>query len=116
MSLLDDYRFTCTLFYKVPVPDGIGGHVPEWHEGVTFPAVFEYNASTEMLIAEKAGTKRSYRVYVEKNNELAYHDIFRRESDGQLFQVTNVGTDRYTPASSGLDLRLVEVERIEALP
>lgn len=113
MSLLDDYKFTCVMMYKIPVSDGVGGFVNEWHEGAAFTAVFEYNASTEMLIAEKAGTKRSYRVYVEKNIELAYHDAFKRESDGQIFRVTNVGTDRYTPERSNLNLRLVEVERWE---
>ena len=113
VSLLDDYRFTCLMMYKVPVPDGVGGFVNEWHEGAEISVVFEYNASTEMLIAEKAGTKRSYRVYVPKNVEMDFNDRFKRLEDGQIFRVTNVGTDRYTPKGSNLDLRLLEVERSE---
>lgn len=113
MSLLDDYRFPCLMMYKVPVPDGVGGFVNEWHEGAEITVVFEYNASTEMLIAEKSGTKRSYRVYVPKNVEMDFNDRFKRLEDGQIFRVTNVGTDRYTPKGSNLNLRLLEVERSE---
>ena len=111
MSLLDDYRYPCVVMYKVPVPDGIGGFVNEWHDGAEISVVFEYNASTEMLLAEKAGTKRSYRVYVPKNVDMAYNDRFRRVKDGQIFVVTNPGTDRFTPKGSDLNLRALEVER-----
>ena len=109
--LIDDVAVDCVILDKTTVSDGLGGFTRVWVEGATFKAAFEYNASTEMLIAEKQGTERSYRIYIDKTLSLEYHDVFRRIEDGQVFRVTNDGTDRLTPPISTLGKRLIEVEK-----
>ena len=111
VSLMDSFASDCVALTKTIVEDGYGGYSTAWVDGVTFPASFEYIASPEMILAEKQGTSRVYKVYISKSLNLEYHDAFRRVSDGTVFRVTNSGTDRHTPESSTLDKRLVEVEK-----
>lgn len=111
MSLMDSFASDCVLLTKTTIKDGYGGYKQVWSDGITFPASFEYMASPEMIIAEKQGVARTYRVYIDKSLDLEYHEAFRRVSDGQVFRVTNPGTDRHTPETSTLDKRLVEVEK-----
>lgn len=111
MSLMDSFASDCVMLIRTIVDDPFGGYETVWSEGVLFKASFEYYASAEIILAEKAGTSRAYRVYVDKTLALQYHDVFRRVEDGQIFRVTNDGTDRNTPESSNLDKRLIEVEK-----
>lgn len=112
MSLMDAYSSECVLLTKTPVPDGMGGFTMSgWQESVHFDAAFEYESSPEVLVAEQQGVSRVYRIYVAKNVSLDFHDVFRRQEDGQIFRVTTPGTDRHTPPSSGLNKRLIEVEK-----
>lgn len=111
MSLMDSFASDCITLTKATVKDGYGGYATTWTDGATFPASFEYSASPEAIIAEKQGVTRTYKVYIDKRLNLEYHEAFRRIEDGQVFRVTNDGTDRNTPNSSTLDKRLVEVEK-----
>lgn len=111
MSLMDSFASECVLLVKTTVKDGYGGYRTAWVDGVVFSASFEYMASPEVIIAEKQGVARTYRVYVSKSLDLEYHEAFRRVSDGQVFRVVNSGVDRHTPETSTLDKRLVEVEK-----
>ena len=47
---------------------------------------------------------------------LEYHDVFRRVRDGKIFRVTSDGDDKFTPASTSLDMRQVTAEEIKELP
>lgn len=111
VSLMDSFASDCVLLTKTTIKDGYGGYTQVWTDGITFPASFEYMASPEMIIAEKQGVARTYKVYIDKGLNLEYHEVFRRVSDGRTFRVTDPGTDRHTPEVSTLDKRLVEVEK-----
>ena len=113
MSLMDEFREECVLLVKTRIPDGLGGYTVQWAEGMKINPAFEYDASTQAIVAEKQGYSRSYTIYVPKEIDLDYHDVMKRLSDGMVFRVTNPGPDRNTPASSRLDQRMIEVERWE---
>ena len=113
MSLLKQYESECVLYTKSRTADGLGGYKTVYTEGASFFPAWEYESSAEMLVAEQQGTKRTYRIYVDKSLDLDYHETFKRLSDNQVFRVTNDGTDRETPAMSRLNKRLVEVEKYE---
>ena len=113
MSLLDAYGDECQLLEKTRQPDGQGGYTVAWMDGVKFTAAWEYESSPQVIIAEQQGVNRVYRIYVDKSLGLDYHDVIKRLSDGTTFRVTNPGTDRHTPASSGLNKRLIEIEKWE---
>lgn len=108
---MDAYNDDCILFVKTRTPDGQGGFAPVYVDGITFSASWEYESSPQVLVAEQEGANRIYRIYVDKNLELDFHEAFKRISDGQVFRVTNSGQGRHTPASSFLNKRLIEVEK-----
>ena len=113
MSLLDEYSVECVLLTKTRTDDPVGGYSISWVDGATFSAAWEYVSAPEMTIAEQQGVSRVYRIYVDKTLDLDYHEVFRRTDNGQIYRVTNPGTDRKTPGFSLLNRRLIEVEKWE---
>lgn len=112
MSLLDEYNASCTLLVRSHQKDGVGGYKTVWTDGIPFDAAFEFEDAAEVTIAEQQGVKRTYNIYVDKTLDLDFHDAFRRDN-GQVYRVTNPGTDRFTPTFSKLKKRLIEVEKWE---
>ena len=112
-TLMDEYSVECTLFTRRIVDDPVGGYVPKWEDGVTFDAAWEFESAPEVTVAEQEGVSRVYRIYVDKSLMLEFHDYFRRNDNGQIYRVTNPGTDRHTPEFSRLNKRLVEVEKAD---
>lgn len=110
MSLLTDNMVSCHLLDKVTTADGYGGFSTTWAEGAPFDAAIVYNTSLEAKVAERQGVKDLYTVTTKRNIVLDYHDVFRRDSDGQIFRVTTDGLDNKTPVNAGLDMRQVDAE------
>lgn len=113
MSLLDEFKSTCTFLEKKRTPDGEGGFFTEWTEGAKFPAAIVLNTSIEAQIAEKQALTNFYTVTTGKSVILEYHDVFRRGYDKKVFRVTSDGSDKYTPESSALDMRQVTAEEYD---
>ena len=113
MSLMDEYTVGCVLLTRRVIPDGVGGYRTVWTDGIEFSAAWEYESAPEITVAEQQGVERTYRIYVNKTLDLDYHDAFRRVENGQVYRVTNPGTDRHTPRFSRLNKRLIEVEKWE---
>ena len=113
MSLMDEYAVECVLLVKTRTDDPLGGYSVSWVEGAKFMAAWEYVSAPEITVAEQQGVARTYRIYVDKTLDLDYHEAFRRSDNGQIYRVTNPGTDRFTPSFSRLNKRLIEVEKWE---
>lgn len=113
MSLMDEYNVECVLLVKTRVDDPVGGYKTAWVDGVVFQAAWEFESAPEITVAEQQGVARTYRIYVDKTLDLDYHEVFRRTDNGQIYRVTIPGTDRKTPSFSGLNKRLIEVEKWE---
>lgn len=112
-DMLNDYEERCVFVEKKRVPDGYGTSKTVWTEGSEFIALFDFDSSTEAMIASQEGFTSSYRVYVPKEADLDYHEVFKRLSDGVYFRVTGDGTDDRTPSTSDLNMRLITAERWE---
>lgn len=110
MSLLDAGMETCTLLEKTSEPDGYGGRITAWTEGMQFQSAVTFDTSMQARTAEKQGVTSLYTVTTRRNMVLEYHEVFRRESDGKIFRVTSDGDDKHTPASTDLDMRQVTAE------
>lgn len=110
MSLLSENMEPCVILNKVTELDGYGGFINKWARGAEFQAAIVYNTSLEAKVAEKSGVKDLYTVTTRKNNYLEYHDVFQRESDGQIFRVTSDSKDNKTPKGAGLNMRQVSAE------
>lgn len=111
MSLMDEYNVPCVLLVKTRADDPVGGYKTTWRDGITFDAAWEFESAPEITVAEQQGVARTYRIYVPKTLDLDYHEAFRRTDNGQVYRVTNPGTDRKTPSFSALNKRLLEVEK-----
>jgi len=110
MSLLSDAMEECVFIDKTTQPDGYGGYVPAYVEGAEFNAAITFDTSIEARTAEHSGVTSLYTVTTSKAMTLEYHDVFKRKRDGKVFRVTSDGDDRFTPASSSLDMRQVTAE------
>ena len=110
VSLLYDAFEPVTMLEKTRVPDGEGGFVTNWTEGVQFDAAITFDSSLQAATAEKAGVSSLYTVTTEKSVILEYHDVFRRNRDGKVFRVTSDGDDKYTPPAATFQVRQVRAE------
>ena len=113
MSLIDAYKEQCTLMEKVRVPDGEGGWDTRWIPGATFEAAITHDSTIGARVAESEGMQSTYTVTTDRGTTLDFHDVFRRDRDGQTFRVTSDGTDKRTPTPASLNLSQVSAERWE---
>ena len=116
MSLLAEAMEDCQFIDKTTVDDGYGGIKPSWVDGAEFQAAVVFDTSLEARRAEKEGVKNLYTVTTRRNVTLMYGDIFRRLADEKIFRVTSDGTDKKSPLSGSLDMRVVSAEELESLP
>ena len=110
MSLLDVFMDDCVLLNKTTTNDQYGGFASTWTDGASFKAAITFDTSIEARTAEALGVTSQYTVTTARSLTLEYHDVFRRERDGKIFRVTSDGDDKYTPASTSLDMRQVTCE------
>lgn len=110
MSLLSDAMEKCIFLNKTKVPDGYGGSIDTYTDGVEFDAAIVFDTSIEARVGEKQGVTSLYTVTTSRGITLEYHDVFRRVRDSKVFRVTSDGDDKYTPASTTLDMRQVTAE------
>lgn len=113
MSLLNDFTEKCVLMEKRRVPDGRGGSIIEWVEGMEFDAAITYDTSVQAKVAAAQGVKDLITVTTSRALTLDYHDVFKRASDGQTFRVTSQGENNKTPPSAGLDMRQCSAEEYQ---
>lgn len=110
MSLLSEAMEKCLMLNKSTSDDGYGGYVTTWTEGAEFNAAIVFDTSIEARTAEAQGVSSLYTVTTSRTLTLEYHDVFRRVRDGKIFRVTSDGDDKFTPASTALDMRQVTAE------
>ena len=111
MSLIDDFKTTCTLLEKTRIPDGEGGWTATWKDGMQFEAAIVHNTTIEARVAEKEGMSSTFTVTTERNMGLDFHDVFRRESDGDVFRVTSDSQDVQTPDRASFQFAQVTAEK-----
>lgn len=110
-TLLDGLAESCTMRTRTIIEDGLGTYKEAYVDGVTFEAVIRKDDTTADRIAEKQGVKESYTVVVQKGFPLAFHDVFRREKDGNTYRVTSNIKDKEAPEASTVKVGAVTAER-----
>lgn len=111
MSLIDEMLESCTMLDRVTASNGMGGFTQSYRPGATFEAAIVKNSTMQARIAEKQGVTELYTVTVYKGVSLDYHDVFRRDSDGQVFRVTSNIKDSSPPTSAS---GLVQIGQVTA--
>ena len=110
MSLITEAMTDCTMLDKTTQPDGQGGIERVWTDGASFQAAIVKDSSMQARMAEKQGVTEVYTVTENKGMDLDYHDVFRRESDGQIFRVTSLQRDSETPQRATFQIGQVTAE------
>ena len=113
MSLLEDAMESFNIIDKIKVNDGYGGTIDSWSEGIEIKAAAVLDSSDEMRVAMAEGVKASYTITTNKNVNLQYHDVIKRQRDGKILRITSDGDDNYTPAAATLNMRQVTAEEWE---
>lgn len=111
--LIDMMKEQCTMLDKMTVSDGMGGFKTQWSDGATFQAAIVKDSSIQARVAEKQGVSEVYTITVDKDLPIAYHDVFRRDSDGATFRVTSNIVDSKTPSVATFQFGQVTAERWE---
>lgn len=110
VGLMNGFAETCTLLEKTRIPDGEGGWTVNWVDGMQFMAAITYDTTIQARVAESEGMKATYTVTTDKATQLDFHDVFRRERDGQVFRVKSQGDDKKTPPSATFQVSQVSAE------
>lgn len=116
MSLLEEAFEEFTIINKAQVDDGYGGIVTTWTDGATVSGAMVYNDSNEMRVAQALGSTSTYTFTCRRSLQFDFHDVLRRNSDGQLFRITTNSDEKKTPGAAGLDMRQYDAEQLNALP
>lgn len=98
MSMIEEGMEPVCFMQKVRTPDGEGGFITNWTEGVEFKASITFDTSMQARIADKQGVSSMYTVTTAKNAHLEYHDVIKRKRDNKIFRITSDGDDKQTPA------------------
>lgn len=108
--LVDEFKEGCVLMEETRQPDGEGGWVVVWQEGLPFQAAITKEQTILAKIAEKDGVTSAYKVTTSTNLGLDFHDVFKRISDGQIFRVTSDSRDSKTPEVASFQFEQVSAE------
>lgn len=116
MSLLSAAMEPFRIIDRTTTSDGYGAVKTVWRDGAVISATAGLDNSIEARLAEKEGVRSLYTIVTSRTVTLMWGDIVRRESDGKLFRITSDGTDKKTPGSTALDMRVVTAEELDGLP
>jgi len=100
VGIMNDFTDECTLLERSRVPDGEGGWLNTWTDGLRFEAAILHDNTLDARIAESEGMHATYTVTTHKGEPLDFHDVFRRERDGKVFRATSDSTDVQTPQTA----------------
>ena len=112
-SLVANFMERCTMLEKKRLPDGQGGFKTGWTDAGPFMAAVVKDNTLAALVAEKQGVTEVYTVTSPSGVGLEFHDVFRRDSDGEIFRVTSNSIDSRPPASATFAFEQVTAERWE---
>ena len=113
MSLLSEAMEDCTMIDRISSQDDYGGIQYKWQDGASFKAAIVFDNSIEARTAQMQNVTALYTVTTERNINLQYHQVFRRDRDNKVFRVKSDGDDNYTPKSATLNMRQVNAEEFE---
>ena len=111
MRLIDSMMDKCCIVNHIRQDDPYGSSTDVWSDGATFEAAIIKDSTTEATIAERQGVAEIFTVVVRKGMQLAYHDVFKRLSDGQIFRVTSNVKDSEAPEASSVRIAKVTAEK-----
>lgn len=114
--LLDYYAHACVIMESERTNDGEGGWVTVWKECGEFTAYQALNTTAEIRVAQRDGLTSVYDILVDQNVPLKYDDYYHDKESGETFHVTSEPREKQSPASSSLNLKYYNAEKVVSLP
>ncbi len=112
MALVDFLNDDLAIMDKVSQPDGFGGFVWVWQEGVHFTGKALRKSSDTILIAQQQGMNEIYTITTLAAVLLERGDYVKRMRDGIILRVTSDPMDAtMLPDDSEVKCLLVTAER-----
>lgn len=111
--MMESMARQCIMQEKRTVPDGEGGFFTAYQDGAPFKCYPDLQSSVQARQAEKLGVTSLYDVLIPKNVPLSVGDIYRDETLGAYFRVTQNPKEKSTPETSTLDLNFFTAEKTE---
>ena len=109
--LFERMAVPCTRVAVETAPDGEGGFTASLSDGAAFEAAIVRDSSTASRIAERDGVRNVYTVTT--SEPLRHGDLFRRDSDGQLFRCTSDADDGAAPRCASFGFGQCSAEEVE---
>lgn len=103
-----DYAETITVMERKVMPDGLGGFIEKWTEGVQFKGALRTSNSIQTLVAQQQGVTGTYLLLYPVALPLRYGDIL--EKDGKHFRINSDPEDGKPPKISTMDFGSVTLE------
>ena len=111
-NLLYDAMEPCVKMEQTTIDDAGGGFTSTgWTDVLAFNAFVRKESAPEITIAEQQGVKEMFTVTVPSDVTLAYHDVFRRVSDGAIFRLVSNTIDGQTLEASSVPIAKANCER-----
>lgn len=110
MTLFETMMEPCHIMDRITVSDGMGGYETQWTEGAGILCAIGKDSTTQGRIAEKEGVSEVYTITTHKDIVLNYHDVIKRDSDGQILRVTSNAKDNQSPAVATFSMAQVSAE------
>lgn len=92
-------------------PDGEGGSVTRWEDGMVFNAAIAHDTTILAQQAEGEGKASTYTLLIPASMSLDYPDVVKRVKTGETYQITTDSADLKTPATSGLSMKAVKARK-----
>lgn len=108
-SLMDSESESFVLMNSTATSDGYGGFVRTWTDGPAFVGTLKDDQGTTARIGTVQTGKTFGALFTAKSVELRHLDVFRRESTGQTYRVSDPNSNA-TPKTADIDLRRYPVE------
>ena len=110
MTLFEQMMEPCHIMDRITVSDGMGGYEATWTEGAAISCAIGKDSSTQGKIAEKEGVTEIYTITTYRENALHFHDVIKRDSDGQILRVTSNAKDNQSPSFATFSMAQVSAE------
>lgn len=110
-EMMQSFMETFIFLEKTMVPDGEGGAVARWKDGMQFRAAVRHDNTILAQQAEGQGTASTYTLLIPKGLQLAFPDVVRRASTGDTYQITSDSADSFTPSTSDMGLASVNARK-----
>lgn len=111
MALADFLDDDLCIMDKVSRPDGFGGFVWQWLEGVHFLGKALRKSGDQITIAMQQGMNAVYTITTQATVVLERGDYVKRIRDGAILKVTTDPIDGTPPAVSSIKCLMVQAER-----